>query len=311
MSKSKSKSASLNDLSVRPIHIPDGPRHPDVWHKVLPQHEFSMLIVAPKGSGKTNFICNLIMKHYKSYFHKILVCSPTVNNDEKWDAVQAMPHVLRENKKLKKVMNAVTAERKLPTVVHKPGEAVKNGKREKFEGKVPKSAFFAHMDELPVRIAEQQKIIDELKEHGHTKHVADRLLVVCDDQAGLFPGGNNGNPIVNYVIKHRHSSSSCIFVTQAYKAIPKTIRTNCNALVIFGIPNVSERDVIYEEFPCDMSKEEWLAAYRYATGDPFSFMYINTMFKPGERVFKNFDEQLRVDDANEDEPPRKRRKTKK
>lgn len=33
----------------------------------------------------------------------------------------------------------------------------------------------------------------------------------------MYKGGNTNNPVVNYVIKHRHYSSSCILVTQAYK----------------------------------------------------------------------------------------------
>lgn len=82
-------SDKLNDLSIKNIGPVNGPKHPPVFNKILPQHEFSMLVVAPKGSGKTNFICNLIIKHYKEYFHKILVCSPSVHNDEKWDVVLA------------------------------------------------------------------------------------------------------------------------------------------------------------------------------------------------------------------------------
>ena len=34
--------------------------------------------------------------------------------------------------------------------------------------------------------------------------------------------------------------------------------------------------------------------YRYATSDPFSFMYINNKFKKGERIYKNFTHQLQV-----------------
>ncbi len=94
----------MSFLSIDKIETSTQYTHPEVWHSVLPQHEFGMLIVAPKGSGKTNFICNLILKQYKAYFHKILVCSPTVYNDEKWDVVKKTKHVLRENVKLKKIL---------------------------------------------------------------------------------------------------------------------------------------------------------------------------------------------------------------
>jgi len=59
-------------------------KHPPVAHPQLPQHPFSMLIVAPKGSGKTNLIVHLLLKQYKGYFHRVVVCSPTLENDPKW-----------------------------------------------------------------------------------------------------------------------------------------------------------------------------------------------------------------------------------
>jgi hypothetical protein len=86
----------------------------------MPQHEFSMLIVAPKGSGKTNLICNLLLKHYKGYFHQVWVVSPTVDNDPKWEVVKETKHVLAENKALKKALGEPHKEggKKIPKVVH-------------------------------------------------------------------------------------------------------------------------------------------------------------------------------------------------
>lgn len=44
-------------------------KHPKVpFPLVLPQHEFSMLLIAEKGSGKTNLICNLIVNQFKGIF---------------------------------------------------------------------------------------------------------------------------------------------------------------------------------------------------------------------------------------------------
>jgi len=78
-------------LEVKPIPVPLGFNHPDTPGDILPRHEFSMGIIAPKGSGKTTVIANLL-KFYKGrellnlgYFHTILVFSPTVASDEKWD----------------------------------------------------------------------------------------------------------------------------------------------------------------------------------------------------------------------------------
>ena len=66
-------------LKIKPIPVPKGHIHPPVPNDVLPQHEFTLGIIAPKGSGKTTTICN-VLNFYKDYFHTILVFSPTIES---------------------------------------------------------------------------------------------------------------------------------------------------------------------------------------------------------------------------------------
>lgn len=71
-------------LVVNPIPVPKGYIHPVPKDEILPRHEFTLGLIAPKGSGKTTVIANLL-NFYRGYFHTILVFSPTVASDEKWD----------------------------------------------------------------------------------------------------------------------------------------------------------------------------------------------------------------------------------
>jgi hypothetical protein len=71
-------------LIVRPIPVPTKYKHPLPAYDQLPVHEFTMGLIAPKGAGKTTTICNLL-HFYRNYFHTILVFSPTIDSDEKWD----------------------------------------------------------------------------------------------------------------------------------------------------------------------------------------------------------------------------------
>lgn len=64
---------------VKAIKTPAAYIHPDAPYEMLPKHEFSMALIAPKGSGKTTTIVNLL-DFYKGYFHTILVFSPTVES---------------------------------------------------------------------------------------------------------------------------------------------------------------------------------------------------------------------------------------
>lgn len=300
---------STSDLKIVDI-IPksaQNEQHPRVKHPILPQHEFSMLIVAPKGSGKTNLICNMLLNHYKGYFHQIWVVCPTVENDPKWDVVKSTKGLLVENKALKKALGEKTkvANRIVPKIVHKSegqeAKHVEEGVEEnKFDGRLPADAFFDNMDEIPKRLQKQREVVDKLHElhvEKKSRFLIDRILVILDDQAGQFKGGNVNNPMVNYVIKHRHYNTSLMVVTQAYKAIPKSIRTNMNALICFEVPNQAELDVIYEEWPEDMNEIEWLKVYRAAVHEPFSFLYLNNHFKKGERAHKNFEYKLKWKDT--------------
>ena len=71
-------------LTVKEIPVQLGASHPNSPNEVLPKHEFSMGLIAPKGSGKTTLLINLML-YYKKYFHTIIIFSPTVKNDDKWD----------------------------------------------------------------------------------------------------------------------------------------------------------------------------------------------------------------------------------
>lgn len=96
-------SKKVPDLKVEPIHEPPGTgKHPDPISDVLPTHEFSILLVAPRGCGKTTLVLNLITKHYLRYFHKIQIFSPTMAGDAKWETV-LKKRVLADNPNHKKL----------------------------------------------------------------------------------------------------------------------------------------------------------------------------------------------------------------
>ena len=66
-------------LRVLPVPVPKID-HPEPPNAVLPKHEFTIGLIAPKGSGKTTLIANLL-HFYAGYFNDIFVFSPTVLSD--------------------------------------------------------------------------------------------------------------------------------------------------------------------------------------------------------------------------------------
>jgi hypothetical protein len=259
-----------------------------------------MLMVAAKGGGKTNFLCNLILRQYKGYFNRIVVCSPTIENDDKWDVVKRTTGVLAENKKLDSLLDGrATHKKKWKLVFKNQMDEEQKPDENKFDGKIDEDDMFSSQQGIFPIIEHQQNVIEFLKENDHKKDfkvLLDRVLIIFDDQAGLFKMSGGQNPLTNYFLKHRHYSTSVIFVTQAYKAIPRAIRVNMSCLILFEIPNQSELDQIYEEYNAKLGYDQWMELYWHCVEDqPYSFLYYNTHFKASERFFKRFETKFIVE----------------
>lgn len=94
-------SITAKRLKVSPIKEgKDVGKHPDyaMGKDIFPPHEFSYVIIAPRGSGKTTLILNFLSNFMKGYFHRIVVFSPTMAGDSKWETVKNMRGVLTLNR---------------------------------------------------------------------------------------------------------------------------------------------------------------------------------------------------------------------
>lgn len=291
----------MKPLVVKPIPVPSAYKHPPPLHDVLPHHEFTLGLIAPKGAGKTTTIINLL-KFYKGYFHTILIFSPTIESDEKWDWAKDQV-LLSENKPLKEWIkkmaeqahdeNKVVQGPKIDTAL----EGLVN-KSDDFSGKIPEEHFFTKYDDETFSdiMEEQLSVIKLLKKFDQPKYLANRILIIFDDLVGssLFSGAKQSY-FKGVNTRHRHYSASFIMVSQGYKEIPKTIRTNWTALIVFEIGNEKEVEVIYEEWPMGLKRDDWMELYKYATSGDHSFLYINFQKPKRLRMMKNFEQYLFVD----------------
>lgn len=264
-------------LHIRPIPITVDAHHPPPPDSVLMHHEFSLALIAPKGSGKTTTLCNLLL-FYKNYFHSIVIFSPTVANDEKWHYIKQQP-LLARNTALENFLKHLDQKKDSPSAVVGPAPCELNPLAQEpvFNPKIPEELFLTEYDEsvLGGLLAEQQKMINFLEQRGKTKHLANRILLVFDDLVGstLFSSRRN-NVFKKLNTNHRHFSTSILLVSQAYKEIPKTVRVNVSGVILFEIANEKELECIYEENPCSMKKEIWLQVYHHAVAEPYGFMFI-------------------------------------
>ncbi len=254
----------------------------------LYQHPFIHSFFNCLCSGKTTTLCNLLL-FYKQYFHTIVIFSPTVANDEKWVFIKEQP-LLTPNTALQQFLRTLDKKKESTTSVVGPApyettavhreETRAQPDRAKTH-RIPEGLFMTEYDESVLRslLDEQQKVIDFLKHHGKTKHLANRLLLVFDDLVGSTLFSNNRKNVFKRLnTNHRHYSASILLVSQAYKEIPKTVRVNVSGLILFDIANEKELECIYEENPCSMKKEAWLEVYHHAVAAPYAFLYIKYVF---------------------------------
>lgn len=283
---------------------------PDPPHPTLPKHPFTLGFIAPKGSGKTTTLVNFVV-FYANFFHNIFVFSPTIKSDDKWLWVRQQD-LLCENTTLKRFVDRLNNDPDDPrSIVAKPPPAAYGREAEetremwaeepKFNGRVPEECFLDDYDQSTLRalMDQQQSVTDYLEGYKTQLPMAPRFLInrvlfIFDDLVGsqLFSLAHN-NPFKKLNTNHRHYSASILMVSQAYKEIPRAVRTNWSALILFCIPNQQEVEVIYAENPVFLAKPCWMEMFRYATEEPFSFLYINYQtVKRDERCMKNFDEIL-------------------
>lgn len=298
-------------LRVREIPVPLGAQHPPPKHDILPTHEFTIGVISPAGSGKTTWMCN-VMKYYEGYFNTILIFSPTVNNDEKWDWIKKQP-LLGENKKLKKFLKSQQCKeqahqkRDQNPIVARPPEHVAPPPHiareletddKKFDPKIPEACFMTEYNEDTLKgiMAEQQAMVNFLKAKKQTRHLANRILMIFDDLVGseLFSLAKD-NPFKKLNSNRRHMSTSIMMVSQGYKEIPKTVRTNWSCLVLFEIASEGELKTIYEEFPMGMKNADWMKCYEYCVHGDYSFMYYNSKKPKRLRIMRNFEQVVYYD----------------
>tara|TARA_R100001163_G_scaffold32976_1_gene25559 strand:- start:13257 stop:14012 length:756 start_codon:yes stop_codon:yes gene_type:complete len=123
-----------------------------------------------------------------------------------------------------------------------------------------------------------------------------RSILIIDDSVGF-----KTNKLNYLATRSRHNNLNLIFSVQQTKAIKKVVRNNLTDVFIFKTKNKKELQDIYEEWGAMYgSYDEFLKMYKYATKEPYNFLYLKLESNP-QKAFKNFSEditQKNYDDLN-------------
>lgn len=96
--------------------------------------------------------------------------------------------------------------------------------------------------------------------------------------------------IEQYFIRSRKIAKgvSCIYLSQNYFGTPKTIRVNCNYIILKKLSSTRDLKMIMNDFSLGVDKETLLEIYKFCTYEKSDFLMIDIDSPPEKRFRKNF-----------------------
>ena len=96
--------------------------------------------------------------------------------------------------------------------------------------------------------------------------------------------------IEEYYIRSRKIAKgvSCIYLTQSYFAVPKTIRLQCGYILLKKLSSMRDLGFIVNDFNVGIEKEDLFEMYRHATDNQRDFLLVDMVCPPEERFRLNF-----------------------
>ena len=151
--------------------------------------------------------------------------------------------------------------------------------------KIPKENFIKDWDEEKIeKILKAQE--NSIKTKGFLK--TKNICLIFDDILSK-PKFLNSKTIIKLVSACRHFNVSCLFNTQSYKKLPRTIRINARGLVIFPSSLGELQKFAEEQCLPNMSQKKFISLLQYITNQPYQFAFINNDAHMNEKLRKNFD----------------------
>jgi hypothetical protein len=231
---------------------------------LLPRPEFSMLVSASKGCGKSSLLINMLINPdlLAGKFNQIHIISPTNRLDEKWNILRQSKVLTPNFKLLKEYQNT----NRVSIVDYGTNQ------NPEYNLELTNNNFTEEVSIELIKgiIAEQKMVIEKFG-----KSYADRVLMLFDDTASNKKFWNS-QAVQQLMFNSRHYKVSLIITTQAFHSIPKSLRLNMSMLIVYYTANATELKSIYEENSSNLNFNQFKRMFDYVCNDrPFNFLTIN------------------------------------
>lgn len=95
--------------------------------------------------------------------------------------------------------------------------------------------------------------------------------------------------ICEFFIRARKCNISCMYLTQSYYAAPKTIRINCNYIILKKIDAIRDLQMILREYSLGTDLDELSSLYTECTQEKLDWLMIAMQNEPNNRFFHNYE----------------------
>jgi hypothetical protein len=146
-------------------------------------------------------------------------------------------------------------------------------------------------DDLNTLIENRKALIDKKGIEWTVKN--SRVLLIMDDVIANRDFLNSPEALKMFALL-RHYQCSIIVLMQSYNKLPRALRINANATIVFPSTQ-SEIEVLLDEItPAGITKKDFQKVIEYATEGKHDFLYINRHSERGQQIRKNLDEVIDI-----------------
>ena len=134
-------------------------------------------------------------------------------------------------------------------------------------------------------------VLDNINDYNNNRDK--KVLIVFDDMIADIEYNKNFKRIIKELFyRARKINVLIVFITQSYFGALKDARLSSTHYIIMKINNKKELKRISEEKSGHLDYKDFLKIYNYCTGEPYSFMLIDTRPTASITFKKNFDEPI-------------------
>jgi len=208
----------------------------------LPKAPYRGIFVGSSNAGKTNLLCNLLLRDDFAY-DKIYIICPNVNIQPKYLMLKDIFEKVDENVK--------------KDTMKKVNEYNKKHKVEVDPESIDFDPIAEFMEDVP------SDLLDRLDQEKMNLIVLDDLVLADKQQQKI---------IDSLFIRGRHSNASVLQLCQSFYRASRISRLQCNLFILLHSTNRSELTKLHKECGLNVNKNEFCDVIMKELEKPYSFV---------------------------------------